>query len=107
FRTGPAMSQTGLADEINRATPKAPSALREAMEEHQVTVDGTTYQLPEPFLVMATQIPIEYEGTFPLPEAQLDRFFMRFQLGYPREDEENAILDAQRIIHPPETIEQV
>ena len=107
FRPGPVMSQIVLADEINRATPKTQSALLEAMEEHQVTVDGTTYQLPEPFLVMATQNPIEYEGTFPLPEAQLDRFFMRIQLGYPREDEEIAILDAQRIIHPLETIEQV
>src|SRR5712692_6377993 len=82
FRPGPVMSQIVLADEINRATPKTQSALLEAMEEHQVTVDGTTYQLPEPFLVMATQNPIEYEGTFPLPEAQLDRFFMRVQLGY-------------------------
>jgi MoxR-like ATPase len=77
------------------------------MEEHQVTIDGTTYQLPDPFLVMATQNPIEYEGTFPLPEAQLDRFFMRIQLGYPKEREEIAILDAQRIVHPLETIEQV
>src|SRR4029077_1244436 len=81
FRPGPIMSQIVLADEINRATPKTQSALLESMEEHQVTVDGTTYQLPEPFLVMATQNPIEYEGTFPLPEAQLDRFFMRIQLG--------------------------
>src|SRR5207245_11666838 len=79
----------------------------EAMDEHQVTVDGTTYQLPEPFLVMATQNPIEYEGTFPLPEPQLDRFFMRIQLGYPTSREEIAILDAQRIIHPLETIDQV
>src|SRR6058998_3766938 len=107
FRAGPIMSQIVLADEINRATPKTQSALLEAMEEHQVTVDGTTYQLPEPFLVMATQNPIEYEGTFPLPEAQLDRFFMRVQLGYPKEKEEIAILDAQRIIHPLETIDQV
>ncbi|TMC05540.1 MAG: MoxR family ATPase [Chloroflexi bacterium] len=83
------------------------SALLEAMEEHQVTVDGVTYQLPDPFLVMATQNPIEYEGTFPLPEAQLDRFFIRLQLGYPKEREEIAILDAQRHIHPLETIEQV
>src|SRR5229473_2531791 len=107
FRPGPIMAQIVLADEINRATPKTQSALLEAMEEHQVTVDGTTYQLPEPFLVMATQNPIEYEGTFPLPEAQLDRFFMRIQLGYPKEREEIAILDAQRIIHPLETIDQV
>jgi MoxR-like ATPase len=107
FRPGPIMSQIVLADEINRATPKTQSALLEAMEEHQVTVDGVTYQLPEPFLVMATQNPIEYEGTFPLPEAQLDRFFIRLQLGYPKDIEEIAILDAQRVIHPLETIEQV
>jgi len=107
FRPGPVMTQIVLADEINRATPKTQSALLESMEEHQVTVDGTTYQLPDPFLVMATQNPIEYEGTFPLPEAQLDRFFMRIQLGYPKEREEIAILDAQRIVHPLETIEQV
>ena len=107
FRPGPIMSQIVLADEINRATPKTQSALLESMDEHQVTVDGTTYQLPEPFLVMATQNPIEYEGTFPLPEAQLDRFFMRIQLGYPTGREEIAILDAQRIIHPLETIDQV
>jgi len=107
FRPGPIMAQIVLADEINRATPKTQSALLEAMEEHQVTVDGTTYQLPEPFLVMATQNPIEYEGTFPLPEAQLDRFFIRLQLGYPKDKEEIAILDAQRVIHPLETIEQV
>ena len=101
------MSQIVLADEINRATPKTQSALLESMEEHQVTVDGVTYLLPEPFLVMATQNPIEYEGTFPLPEAQLDRFFIRLQLGYPKDKEEIAILDAQRVIHPLETIEQV
>ena len=107
FRPGPVMTQIVLADEINRATPKTQSALLESMEEHQVTVDGTTYQLPDPFLVMATQNPIEYEGTFPLPEAKLDRFFIRIQLGYPKEREEIAILDAQRIVHPLETIEQV
>ncbi len=107
FRPGPIMAQIVLADEINRATPKTQSALLEAMEEHQVTVDGTTYQLPAPFLVMATQNPIEYEGTFPLPEAQLDRFFIRLQLGYPKDKEEIAIIDAQRVIHPLETIEQV
>ncbi len=107
FRPGPILSQIVLADEINRATPKTQSALLESMEEHQVTVDGVTYPLPEPFLVMATQNPIEYEGTFPLPEAQLDRFFIRLQLGYPKDKEEIAILDAQRVIHPLETIEQV
>ncbi len=107
FRAGPVMSQIVLADEINRATPKTQSALLEAMEERQVTVDGVTYHLPDPFLVMATQNPIEYEGTFPLPEAQLDRFFLRLALGYPTEREEVAILDAQRVVHPLETIEQV
>jgi len=78
------MAQVLLADEINRATPKAQSALLEAMEERQVTVDGTTRSVPHPFMVLATQNPIEYEGTFPLPEAQLDRFLMRIHLGYPR-----------------------
>ncbi len=107
FRAGPVMSQIVLADEINRATPKTQSALLEAMEERQVTVDGVTYHLPDPFLVMATQNPIEYEGTFPLPEAQLDRFFLRLALGYPTEREEVAILDAQRVVHPLETLEQV
>ncbi|MBI3521885.1 MAG: MoxR family ATPase [Chloroflexi bacterium] len=107
FRAGPVMSQIVLADEINRATPKTQSALLEAMDEQQVTVDGTTYPLPDPFLVLATQNPIEYEGTFPLPEAQLDRFFLRLQLGYPKEREEVAILDAQRVQHPLETISQV
>src|SRR5213594_1560752 len=107
FRAGPIVAQIVLADEINRATPKTQSALLEAMDERQITVDGVTYPLPEPFLVLATQNPIEYEGTFPLPEAQLDRFFMHIQLGYPKEREEIAILDAQRIIHPLETIDQV
>jgi MoxR-like ATPase len=107
FRPGPVMSQIVLADEINRATPKTQSALLEAMDEQQITVDGTTYQLPNPFLVLATQNPIEYEGTFPLPEAQLDRFFLRVQLGYPTEREEVAILDAQRIQHPLESLGQV
>src|SRR5438132_4222527 len=83
FRPGPVMSQIVLADEINRATPKTQSALLESMEEHQVTVDGTTYHLPEPFLVMATQNPIEYDGTFPLPEAQLGRFVIGSHLGAP------------------------
>jgi len=107
FRPGPVMSQIVLADEINRATPKTQSSLLEAMEERQVTVDGVTYRLPELFLVMATQNPIEYEGTFPLPEAQLDRFFLRLHLGYPDEDQEVAILDAQRVQHPIETLGQV
>src|SRR5204863_546958 len=107
FRPGPVMSQIVLADEINRATPKTQSALLAAMEEHQATVAGVTYRLPDPFLVMATQNPIEYEGTFPLPEAQLDRFFLRLQLGYPSEEQEIAILDAQRVQHPIETLGQV
>src|SRR3982074_2404871 len=107
FRAGPVMSQIVLADEINRATPKTQSALLEAMEERQVTVDGTTHQLPDPFLVMATQNPIEYEGTFPLPEAQLDRFFIRLQLGYPKPKEEVDILDAQRVHHPLDSLGQV
>ncbi len=88
FRPGPLMSQIVLADEINRATPKTQSALLEAMEERQITVDGITHILAEPFLVLATQNPIEYEGTFPLPEAQLDRFLMRIRLGYPTMSEE-------------------
>jgi MoxR-like ATPase len=96
-----------LADEINRATPKTQAALLEAMEEHQVTVDGVTHTLNEPFLVLATQNPIEYEGTFPLPEAQLDRFLMRISLGYPSAEQQVAILDAQQYAHPIESIAQV
>ncbi|MBN1399799.1 MAG: MoxR family ATPase [Anaerolineae bacterium] len=107
FRSGPIMAQIVLADEINRATPKSQSALLECMEERQVTVDEHTYRMPEPFMIMATQNPIEYEGTFPLPEAQLDRFLMRITLGHPRPDEEIEILDSQQYIHPVETIDQV
>jgi len=107
FRSGPIMAQIVLTDEINRATPKTQSALLECMEEHQVTVDEKTYQMPKPFLIMATQNPIEYEGTFPLPEAQLDRFLMRISLGYPDPDEEIRIVDAQQYVHPLETIEQI
>ena len=107
FRPGPIMAQIVLTDEINRATPKTQSALLECMEEHQVTVDERTYQMPEPFLVMATQNPIEYEGTFPLPEAQLDRFLMRISLGHPKPEEEVAILDAQQFMHPLDKLEQV
>jgi MoxR-like ATPase len=107
FRPGPVMAQIVLADEINRATPKTQSALLEAMEERQVTVDGTTYQLARPFLVLATQNPIEYEGTFPLPEAQLDRFLLRIRLGYPEPDEEVAVLDSQQYTHPVSQVEQV
>jgi len=92
FRAGPVMSQVLLADEINRATPRTQSALLEAMQERQVTVDGVAYLLPRPFLVLATQNPIELEGTFPLPEAQIDRFLMQIRLGYPTEQEENSIL---------------
>ncbi len=92
FRRGPLFTQVLLADEINRATPKTQAALLEAMQEHQVTADGTTYPLPEPFFVLATQNPVELEGTFPLPEAQLDRFLLRVRLGYPSEDEEERIL---------------
>jgi len=107
FRPGPAFVNVLLADEINRATPRTQSALLEAMGEYQVTVDGETRPLPRPFLVLATQNPIEYEGTFPLPEAQLDRFLMRISLGYPTEDEENQILINLRGRHPVTAIEQV
>jgi len=107
FRPGPVMAQIVLTDEINRATPKTQSALLEAMEERQITVDGITYRMARPFLVLATQNPIEYEGTFPLPEAQVDRFMMRISLGYPSPRDEMAMLDLQREIHPIETIGQV
>ena len=100
FRAGPVFANVVLVDEINRAMPKTQSALLEAMAEQQVTVDGVTRPLPEPFLVMATQNPIEYEGTFPLPEAQLDRFFVRTTLGYPDEEDENRIVDEQLSGHP-------
>jgi MoxR-like ATPase len=107
FRPGPIMAQIVLADEINRATPKTQSALLEAMEEAQVTVDGVSYRLPEPFMVMATQNPIEYEGTFPLPEAQLDRFMMSIKLGYPKAVDEMNILDSHQHHHPLEDLEQI
>src|SRR5207253_2380648 len=107
FRAGPIMAQVVLADEINRATPKTQSALLECMEERQVTVDGVTRPLPSPFIVLATQNPIEYEGTFPLPEAQLDRFMMRINLGYPERRYELVILEAQQHQHPIEEIGQV
>lgn len=107
FRSGPILAQIVLADEINRATPKTQAALLEAMDERQVTVDGVTHRLPEPFLVLATQNPIEYEGTFPLPEAQLDRFLMRISLGYPILSEEVRILESQQLRHPVETLQQV
>jgi MoxR-like ATPase len=96
-----------LADEINRATPKTQSSLLEAMEEAQVTVDGVSYKLPNPFMVMATQNPIEYEGTFPLPEAQLDRFMMNIKLGYPRAQDEMNILDTHQFHHPLDDLQQI
>ncbi len=107
FREGPIISQIVLADEINRATPKTQSALLEAMEERQVTVEGITYPVPRPFMVMATQNPVEYEGTFPLPEAQLDRFLVMITLGYPSPAEEIAIIENQRLTHPIESLESV
>jgi MoxR-like ATPase len=107
FRAGPLMTQILLADEINRATPKTQSALLEAMEERQMTIDGITHPLPRPFMVLATQNPIEYEGTFPLPEAQLDRFLLRIRLGYPGLTDEIHVLELQQLRHPIETLETV
>jgi len=107
FRPGPIMSQVVLADEINRATPKTQSSLLECMEERQATIDGVTHQMPDPFLVIATQNPIEYEGTFALPEAQLDRFMLRIRLGYPQPIEEIVILDEQKRTHPLEELDEV
>lgn len=107
FRPGPVIAQIVLTDEINRATPKTQSALLESMEERHLTVDGLTHQLPRPFMVMATQNPIEYEGTFPLPEAQLDRFIMRIRVGYPARADEIGVLDSQVLSHPIEGIGQV
>ena len=107
YRPGPLMAQILLADEINRATPRTQSALLEAMQERQVTVDIATHNLPRPFLVMATQNPIELEGTFPLPEAQLDRFLMKVTLGYPDEASENAMLLRFEWTDPLDTLESV
>ena len=107
FRPGPVMAQVVLADEINRATPKTQSALLEAMEELQVSVDGVTHYLERPFVVMATQNPIEYEGTFPLPEAQLDRFLMRISLGYPTFAEELSVIEQQEQTHPIDQLKAV
>jgi MoxR-like ATPase len=107
FRPGPVMSQVVLVDEINRATPKTQSALLEAMEELQVSVDGVTRSLERPFVVMATQNPIEYEGTFPLPEAQLDRFLMRISMGYPSFAEELSVIEGQEKTHPIDQLEAV
>lgn len=107
FRPGPIMAQVVLADEINRATPKVQSALLEPMEERQVTVDGITYEMPVPFHVLATQDPIEYEGLFPLPEAQLDRFLLRINLGYPSMADEMVIMKRQQRVHPIEQLDPV
>jgi MoxR-like ATPase len=107
FRAGPIVGQIILADEINRATPKTQAALLEAMEERQITVDGITHPLPQPFMVLATQNPIEYEGTFPLPEAQLDRFLLRMRLGYPNILDEIRIIDDQKLAHPIESLKPV
>jgi MoxR-like ATPase len=107
YREGPIVAQVVLADEVNRATPKTQSALLEAMEERQITVDGSTFQLPRPFMVMATQNPVEYEGTFPLPEAQLDRFLLRVHLGYPSPTDEVLVMDKQQLTHPIEDLPQV
>lgn len=107
FRPGPVMSQLVLADEINRASPRTQSALLEVMQEGQVTVDGITRPVPRPFLVLATQNPIELEGTFPLPEAQIDRFLMRLELGYPNLEEERAIIRRFRTEDPYEDLEPV
>ena len=107
YRPGPIMAQIVLTDEINRATPKTQAALLEAMEERQVTVDGVTRPTPDPFMVLATQNPIEYEGTFPLPEAQLDRFMLRVNLGYPSPQDEIRVMERQQISHPINNLEQV
>jgi MoxR-like ATPase len=107
FHPGPIMAQIVLSDEINRATPKTQSALLEAMEERQITVEGRTYPMADPFIILATQNPIEYEGTFPLPEAQLDRFLLRIQLGYPAPPEELTVLSAQQYEHPLNMMQQV
>ncbi|GMV32730.1 MAG: MoxR family ATPase [Chloroflexi bacterium CFX1] len=107
FRPGPIIGQVILADEINRATPKTQAALLEAMEERQVTVDGVTHAMPKPYIVLATQNPIEYEGTFPLPEAQLDRFLLRMRLGYPSINDEIRVMEDQQLQHPLEALTPV
>jgi MoxR-like ATPase len=106
FRQGPVFSNVLLADEINRATPRTQSALLEAMGEGQVTVDGMTYTLSKPFMLLATQNPIEFAGTFPLPEAQMDRFLFRLSLGYPDRSSEDAMLQMQQLAHPIESLQQ-
>lgn len=107
YRPGAIMSQIILADEINRTSPKTQASLLEVMEESQVTVDGTTYKVPQPFMVLATQNPVEYLGTFPLPEAQLDRFFMKISIGYPTSGEESHILSKYQHVSPLETLSPV
>ena len=107
FRKGPVFSQILLIDEINRATPRTQSALLEAMGENQVSIEGLTMQLPDPFFVIGTQNPVEFEGTFPLPEAQMDRFFLSFDIGYPDAEEELQIIEGQRLIHPIESLQQI
>lgn len=107
FRPGPVMAQVVLADEINRASPKVQSALLECMEERQITVDGATHKMPSPFHVLATQNPIEYEGTFPLPETQLDRFLLRINVGYPSPTDEIVIMERQQYTHPIERLSEV
>jgi MoxR-like ATPase len=107
FRPGPIIANMVLADEINRATPRVQSALLECMEERQISVDGVTYKMPAPFHVLATQNPVEYEGTFPLPETQLDRFLMRIHLGYPTLAEEVAIMEKQQFAHPIDSLSSV
>ena len=107
FRPGPIMAQVVLADEINLATPKTQSSLLECMDERQATIDGVTHLMPDPFLVIATQNPIEYEGTFALPEAQLDRFMLRIRMGYPQPIDEIVILDEQKRTHPLDALDEV
>jgi MoxR-like ATPase len=105
FRPGPIFANIVLADEINRTTPKTQSSLLEAMNDAQVSVDSVTYQLPQPFMVIATQNPVEYHGTFPLPESQLDRFLMRLRIGYPQAAEERKILERQQLLHPADELQ--
>ncbi len=107
FMAGPIFANIVLADEINRTTPKTQSSLLEAMNEAQISVDSQTYPLPQPFMVIATQNPVEYHGTFPLPESQLDRFLMRIQIGYPDSNEEKKILDRQGFLHPADELQPV
>jgi MoxR-like ATPase len=107
FRPGPLFAQIVLADEINRATPRAQSALLEAMAEQKITADGVNYDLPPPFFLIATQNPIDHEGTFPLPEAQLDRFLVRLSLGYPQQESEIAMLQRLQLRHPIDDLEAV